>query len=68
MKLSEIGVLTEIDIAAFADYCQSYARWKEAQEHIDSEGQPLRRIKGISNRHRGRDCRHQSEAHDAGGI
>ena len=38
MKLSEIGVLTEIDMAAFAAYCQSFARWKEAQEHIDSEG------------------------------
>ncbi len=34
-KLSEMGVLTEIDMAAFAAYCQSYARWKEAQEHID---------------------------------
>jgi phage terminase small subunit len=33
-----MGVLTEIDMAAFAAYCQSYARWKEAQEHIDSEG------------------------------
>ena len=38
VKLSEIGVLTEIDMAAFAAYCQSFARWKEAQEHIDSEG------------------------------
>ncbi len=28
-KLSEMGVLTEIDMAAFAAYCQSYARWKE---------------------------------------
>ena len=26
-KLSEMGVLTEIDMAAFAAYCQSYARW-----------------------------------------
>ena len=31
-------VLTEIDRSAFAAYCQSYARWKEAQEHINSEG------------------------------
>ena len=37
-KLNQMGVLTEIDRAAFASYCQSYARWKEAQEHIDSEG------------------------------
>jgi P27 family predicted phage terminase small subunit len=31
-------VLTEVDRAAFAAYCQSYARWKEAQDHINSEG------------------------------
>ena len=37
-KLNQMGVLTEIDRSAFAAYCQSYARWKEAQEHIDSEG------------------------------
>ena len=36
--LSEMGVLTEVDRTAFAAYCQSYARWKEAQEHINSEG------------------------------
>ena len=46
MKLSEIGVLTEIDMAAFAAYCQSYARWKEAQEHIDSEGSTFETDKG----------------------
>ena len=32
-KLNQMGVLTEVDMAAFAAYCQSYARWKEAQEH-----------------------------------
>ena len=36
-KLSEMGVLTEIDMAAFAAYCQSYARWKEAQQRIDED-------------------------------
>ena len=45
-KLSEMGVLTEIDMAAFAAYCQSYARWKEAQEHIDSEGSTFETEKG----------------------
>ena len=33
-KLNQMGVLTEIDRSAFAAYCQSYARWKEAQEHM----------------------------------
>ena len=37
-KLNQMGVLTEIDRSVFAAYCQSYARWKEAQEHINSEG------------------------------
>ena len=45
-KLSEMGVLTEVDMAAFAAYCQSYARWKEAQEHIDSEGSIFETDKG----------------------
>jgi P27 family predicted phage terminase small subunit len=46
VKLSEMGVLTEIDMAAFAAYCQSYARWKEAQQHIDSEGSIFETDKG----------------------
>ena len=29
-KLNQMGVLTEVDRSAFAAYCQSYARWKEA--------------------------------------
>ena len=37
-KLNQMGVLTEINRSVFAAYCQSYARWKEAQEHINSEG------------------------------
>ena len=37
-KLNQMGVLTEVDRSAFAAYCQSYARWKEAQSHINSEG------------------------------
>ena len=37
-KLNQMGVLTEIDRSAFAAYCQAYARWKEAQDHINSEG------------------------------
>ena len=45
-KLSDMGVLTEVDMAAFAAYCQSYARWKEAQQHIDEEGSTFETEKG----------------------
>ena len=37
-KLNQMGVLTEIDRAAFAAYCQSYARWKEAEEFMTQHG------------------------------
>lgn len=33
-----IGILTEVDMAAFAGYCQAYARWKEAEEFITQHG------------------------------
>lgn len=46
-KLNQMGVLTDIDRAAFAAYCQSYARWKEAQEHINSEGATYETEKGM---------------------
>lgn len=36
--LESMGVLTDIDMAAFAGYCQSYARWKEAEEFIAQHG------------------------------
>lgn len=32
--LREMGVITEIDAAAFAAYCASYARWLECQEML----------------------------------
>ena len=32
--LHEIGVLTKIDRAALAAYCQSYGRWVEAEEQM----------------------------------
>ena len=37
-QLELIGVLTEVDQAAFASYCQAYARWKEAEEFISQHG------------------------------
>ena len=36
--LENLGVLTEVDMTAFAGYCQAYARWKEAEEFISKHG------------------------------
>ena len=66
--MNQMGVLTEVDMAAFAAYCQSYARWKEAQEHIDSEGATFETDKGYQHRHLGWYCKYESEADAAGGI
>ena len=37
-NLENLGTLTELDMAAFAGYCQAYARWKEAEEFIEKHG------------------------------
>jgi len=37
-QLESLGILTEIDMTAFAGYCQAYARWKEAEEFITKHG------------------------------
>ncbi len=37
-QLEKLGILTEVDMAAFAGYCQAYARWKEAEEFISQHG------------------------------
>ena len=37
-SLEAMGVLTMADLAAFAGYCQAYARWKEAEEFITQHG------------------------------
>ena len=36
--LEHMGLLTEVDMAAFAGYCQAFARWKEAEEFISKHG------------------------------
>ena len=36
--MNKMGILSDVDQSAFAVYCQTWARWKEAQEHIDREG------------------------------
>ena len=47
-KMDAIGVLTEIDMVAFAGYCQAYARWKQAEERITDGGAAFRTPSGIS--------------------
>lgn len=37
-RLEVLGILTEVDMAAFAGYCQAFARWKEAEEFISKHG------------------------------
>ena len=37
-QLEVIGVLTEVDMAAFAGYCEAYSRWKDAEEFISKHG------------------------------
>ncbi|MBB2481072.1 phage terminase small subunit P27 family [Bacillus sp. APMAM] len=44
--LEQMGLLTEMDMAAFAGYCQAYARWKEAEEFITQHGTIIRTPNG----------------------
>lgn len=44
--LGEMGMLTDMDMAAFAGYCQSYARWKAAEEFITQHGDMVRTPNG----------------------
>ena len=37
-ELERLGLLTKVDRVALAEYCQAYARWKEAEETIQREG------------------------------
>lgn len=37
-ELERLGLLTVVDGAALAAYCQAYARWKQAEEIIKREG------------------------------
>lgn len=37
-NLYELGLLTDLDVQAFASYCQAYARWREAEEFITQHG------------------------------
>lgn len=37
-ELERLGLLTKVDGAALAGYCQAYARWRAAEEIIKREG------------------------------
>ena len=41
-QMEAMGILTEVDMAAFAGYCQAYARWKQAEERITDRGLVMR--------------------------
>ena len=45
-QMEAIGILTEVDMAAFAGYCQAYARWKGAEEFITRHGDMVRTPNG----------------------
>lgn len=44
--MEQLGILTEVDMAAFAGYCQAYARWKAAEEFISKNGAIVRTPSG----------------------
>ena len=44
--LEAMGVLTMADTAAFASYCQAYARWREAEDVISQHGPVFRTPSG----------------------
>lgn len=44
--LADMGMLTEMDMTAFAGYCQAYARWKGAEEFISQHGDMVRTPNG----------------------
>jgi P27 family predicted phage terminase small subunit len=37
-KLERLGLLSEVDGAALAGYCQAYARWSQAEQSIAVQG------------------------------
>ena len=45
-ELEAMGLLTQVDMAVFAGYCQAYARWKEAEEFISKHGSILKTSSG----------------------
>ena len=44
--LEQMGILAELDMAAFAGCCQACARWKEAEKFITHHGSMIRTPNG----------------------
>jgi P27 family predicted phage terminase small subunit len=40
-ELHFLDMLRSVDTAALAGYCQSYARWKSAEQTVEAEGQTI---------------------------
>ena len=36
--LEDLGILTELDMTTFANYCEAFSRWKEASEFLTQRG------------------------------
>ena len=47
-ELLEVGLLTRVDRAALAAYCQAWATWKEAEENLQKDGRVLLTDKGYA--------------------
>ncbi|MCD8013316.1 MAG: phage terminase small subunit P27 family [Lachnospiraceae bacterium] len=45
-QMEALGILTEVDMTAFAGYCQSWARYKEAEEFLTQHGTIVRTPSG----------------------
>jgi P27 family predicted phage terminase small subunit len=45
--LAETGLLTAIDRAALAGYCQAYGRWVEAERALETHGTLVRSASGF---------------------
>jgi P27 family predicted phage terminase small subunit len=50
-ELERLGLLTLVDRACFAGYCQAWARWREAEEVIAREGPTVEGHRHIQRKH-----------------
>lgn len=41
-EFADTGLITMVDTSALAAYCQAYARWRQAEEQVQRDGQIVR--------------------------